>query len=205
MENGGIYVDVNLRGGGEFGEAWHKAGKFENKQNSFDDFIAAAEWLLKNKYTSSEHLAIKGGSNGGLLVGACLTQRPELFKAVICTYPLLDMLRYQMFLAGRFWIDEYGSAENPDQFEYIFKYSPYHHVNPNTHYPAVLFITGDGDTRVAPNHARKMTALLQANNSSDNPIMLRYEIKAGHSGGKPKSKIINDIVEDLNFLFWQLN
>ncbi|RKX20799.1 MAG: S9 family peptidase [Candidatus Zixiibacteriota bacterium] len=205
MENGGIYVDVNLRGGGEFGEAWHKAGKFENKQNTFDDFISAAEWLIKNKYTSSEHLAIRGGSNGGLLVGACLTQRPNLFKAVICTYPLLDMLRYQMFLVGKFWVNEYGSAEKPEQFEYIYEYSPYHHVKPNTNYPAVLFITGDGDTRVDPCHARKMTALLQANNSSNNPIMLRYEIKAGHSGGKPKSEIIKEVVEDLNFLFWQLN
>ncbi len=204
MEQGGIFVVVNLRGGSEFGEAWHEAATFERKQNTFDDFISAGEWLIANKYTSSENLAIRGGSNGGLLVGACLVQRPDLFKAVICTWPLLDMIRYHQFLVGRFWISEYGSADEPDQFEYIKKYSPYHNVVKGTEYPAVFLITGDRDTRVDPCHARKMAALLQANNGSENPIMLRYETKAGHSGGIPMTKKIQNIGDELRFLLWQL-
>jgi prolyl oligopeptidase len=203
-ENGGVFAQPNLRGGGEFGEKWHKAGMFENKQNVFDDFIAAAEWLIKNKYTSSSKLAISGGSNGGLLVGAALTQRPDLYQAVICSYPLLDMVRYDKFLVAKYWITEYGSAEDPKQFPYIYKYSPYHNVRAGTKYPAVLLITGDSDTRVAPLHARKMTALLQAANGSDRPILLHYDTKAGHSGGLPLSKQIDDLTDTLSFLFWQL-
>lgn len=204
MELGGVYALPNLRGGGEFGEEWHRAGMLEKKQNVFDDFLAAAEWLIKNGYTNPSRLAISGGSNGGLLVGAALTQRPELFAAVVCSYPLLDMIRYHRFLVARFWIPEYGSSDDPQQFKYLLAYSPYHQVKPGTRYPAVLFITGDADTRVDPLHARKMTARLQAATTSDRPILLRYDTKAGHSGGLPLSKQIEDLTDELSFLLWQL-
>ncbi len=204
IENGGVWAIANLRGGGEFGKPWHEAAKFEKKQNSFDDFFAAAEYLFETGYTQSSKLAVRGGSNGGLLVGAVLTQRPELAKAVICTYPLLDMLRYHKFLMGPYWVSEFGSADIAEQFEYIYAYSPYHRVKSGTPYPSVLFITGDADTRVDPNHARKMTALLQASTGSDNPVLIRYEIKAGHSGGRPMSQIVDDTADELCYLFWQL-
>ena len=204
-EKGGVYAVTNLRGGGEFGEKWHKAGMLEKKQNVFDDFIGAAEWLIKSGYTKTSKLAISGGSNGGLLVGAAMTQRPDLFQAVVCSYPLLDMLRYQNFLVAKFWVPEYGSAEDPKQFEYIYKYSPYHNVKKGTKYPSVLFVTGDSDTRVAPLHARKMAALMQASTGSDRPILLHYDTKAGHSGGTPVSKQIEDLTDELSFLLWQLD
>lgn len=204
VERGGVYAVPNLRGGGEFGEAWHRAGMLEKKQNVFDDFIAAAEWLIKNGYTNPAKLAISGGSNGGLLVGAALTQRPELFRAVVCSYPLLDMVRYHKFLVAKFWVPEYGSSEDPEQFKYLYAYSPYHRVTPGTKYPAVLFITGDADTRVDPLHARKMAARLQAATGSDQPVLLHYDTKAGHSGGLPVSKQIDDLTDELSFLFWQL-
>ena len=204
LENGAVIALPNLRGGSEFGEEWHRAGMFGNKQNVFDDFIAAAEWLIANGYTKPERLAIYGGSNGGLLVGAALTQRPDLYKAVVCTYPLLDMIRYQQFLVARYWVPEYGSSENPEQFPYLLAYSPYQNVHPGTAYPATLFITGDGDTRVAPLHARKMAAAVQAANAGPNPILLRYDTEAGHSGGMPVSKQIEDSTDLLSFLFWQL-
>ncbi|HEY6308098.1 MAG TPA: prolyl oligopeptidase family serine peptidase, partial [Candidatus Angelobacter sp.] len=200
----GVYALANLRGGGEFGEAWHHAGMLEKKQNVFDDFIAAGEWLVANKYTSSKRLAIRGSSNGGLLMGAMLTQRPDLFGAVICGYPLLDMIRYQKFLVAGYWVPEYGSSDNPDQFKYIYAYSPYQHVKTGTKYPAVLFLTGDSDTRVAPLHARKMTALMQASTGSDRPILLHYDTKAGHSQGTPVSKQIDNTTDELDFLMWQL-
>ena len=203
-ERGGVYAVANMRGGGEFGEEWHKAGMKEKKQNVFDDFYAAAEWLIQNKYTSSNKLAISGGSNGGLLVGAALTQRPELYRAVVCSYPLLDMVRYHKFLVARFWVPEYGSSDDPEQFKYIRAYSPYQNVKRGTKFPAVLFISGDGDTRVDPLHARKMAALVQAANGGDRPILLHYDTKAGHSGGRPVSKIITDTTDELSFLFWQL-
>ncbi len=203
-EHGGVYALPNLRGGGEFGEKWHKAGMLANKQNVFDDFIGAGEWLVANKYTAPAKLAISGGSNGGLLVGAALTQRPDLFRAVVCSYPLLDMVRYHQFLVAPFWVPEYGSSDDPTQFQFIYKYSPYHNVKQGTQYPAVLLISGDSDTRVAPLHARKMTALLQAANGGDRPIMLHYDTKAGHSGGKPISKQIDDLAEEYGFLMWQL-
>jgi prolyl oligopeptidase len=174
------------------------------KQTVFDDFIAAAEWLVANKYTSPGKLAIRGGSNGGLLVGAALTQRPELFAAVVCGYPLLDMVRYHKFLVARYWVPEYGSAEDAEQFRYIHAYSPYHNVKAATKYPAVLFVTGDADTRVAPLHARKMAALMQATTGPERPILLRYDTKAGHSGGTPVSKQVDELAEELAFLFWQL-
>ena len=205
MANGGVLAVANIRGGGEFGEAWHHAGMLEKKQNMFDDFIAAAEWLIQNKYTTPARLAIRGGSNGGLLVGAALTQRPDLFAAVICSYPLLDMVRYQNFLVAKYWVPEYGSSDDPVQFKYIYAYSPYHHVKTGTKYPSVLFISGDSDTRVAPLHARKMTALMQAATAgSDHPILLHYDTAAGHSGGTPAGKQIENTTDELDYIFWQL-
>jgi len=203
-ERGGVYALANIRGGGEFGEAWHKAGMLDKKQNVFDDFIGAAEWLIQNRYTSPSKLAILGGSNGGLLVGAALTQRPELYQAVICWHPLLDMLRYDQFMEAQFWVAEYGAAKDPEQFKWLYAYSPYQHVKKGVKYPSVLFMSGDGDTRVAPLHARKMAALLQADTASDRPILLRYELKAGHSGGRSLTQDIGDSVDQLSFLFWQL-
>ena len=204
VERGGIVAIPSLRGGGEFGEDWHRAGMLDRKQNVYDDFIAAAEWLIAQKYTTSDMLAISGGSNGGLLVGAVMTQRPELFKAVVCSYPLLDMIRYHQFLVARFWVPEYGSSEDPDQFKVLLAYSPYHTVKKGAKYPATLFITGDSDTRVAPLHARKMTALLQAQTGGEAPILLLYDTRAGHSGGKPLSKVIEDETDEISFLCWQL-
>jgi prolyl oligopeptidase len=204
LKLGGVYAAPNLRGGGEFGETWHRAGMLDKKQNTFDDFIAAAEWLIDEGYTSTDKLAIMGGSNGGLLVGAAMTQRPDLFKAVVCTYPLLDMVRYHKFLVAKWWVPEYGSSDDPEQFEYLHAYSPYHRVVKGTHYPAVMFITGDADTRVAPLHARKMAALLQAETGSANPVLLHYNTKAGHAGGKPTTKRIEDMTDYMLFLVWQL-
>jgi len=204
VERGGVLAVAGLRGGGEFGEEWHHAGMMEKKQNVFDDFIAAAEFLIAKRYTNSSKLSIYGVSNGGLLVGASLTQRPDLFQAVICGYPLLDMLRYQKFMDGPYWVPEYGSAENVEQFKYLRAYSPYQNVEKGKKYPAALFITGDGDTRVAPLHARKMSALLQASTGSDRPILLLYDTKSGHSGGRPISKIIEEDTDIFSFLFWQL-
>ena len=204
MEQDGVWAIPSLRGGGEFGEAWHRAGMLENKQNVFDDFIRAAEWLIANDYTRPQRLAIMGESNGGLLVGAALTQRPELFAAVLCTYPLLDMLRYHRFLVAGYWVPEYGSSEDPVQFEYLAGYSPYHRVVSGTPYPAVMLTTGDGDTRVAPLHARKMTALLQAETGSANPVILMYDTKAGHSGGRPVDAVIDELTAELRFLLWQV-
>ena len=204
LESGGVFALANLRGGGEFGEAWRRAGMLENKQNVFDDFIAAAEHLVAEGYTSSGHLAIRGGSNGGLLVGAVSNQRPDLFGAVVCTYPLLDMVRYHRFLVASFWVPEYGSSDDPEQFAYIHAYSPYHNVIDGGGYPATLYLSGDGDTRVAPLHARKMTALMQAKNGSDNPILLRYHTQAGHSGGQPVSQQIDELVDTVSFLSWQV-
>ncbi|MGC2696585.1 MAG: prolyl oligopeptidase family serine peptidase [Candidatus Angelobacter sp.] len=206
LEQGGIYVDVQLRGGNEFGEEWHRAGMLAKKQNVFDDFIAAAGHLIAEKYTDADHLAIQGGSNGGLLMGAALTQRPELFRAVVCQVPLLDMLRYQQFQIAKLWIPEYGTADDPKQFEYLYAYSPYHHVKPETLYPAILFMTAESDTRVDPMHAVKMTALMQAQaaNGPDRPILLRVDAKAGHGVGKPIAKLVDDAVDVWSFLFWQL-
>jgi len=204
VEHGGILADVNLRGGGEFGEEWHRAGMFEKKQTVFDDFIAAAEFLIAGKYTAASRLAILGVSNGGLLVGAAMTQRPELFQAVVCAYPLLDMLRYQKFFKGPYWTSEYGSSENPDQFKYLYAYSPYHRVVTGAKYPSALFVTGDGDTRVAPLHARKMAARLQAASGSNRPILLLYDTKSGHSGGRPINKQIEEDTDILSYLFWRL-
>jgi prolyl oligopeptidase len=197
-----------MRGGSEFGEEWHRAGMLDKKQNVFDDFIAAGEYLIAQHYTDKDHLAVYGRSNGGLLTGAVLTQRPDLYKAVVCGVPLLDMLRYQNFQIAKLWIPEYGSAENPQQFDFIYAYSPYHHVKEGTEYPAVLFFASDTDTRVDPMHAKKMTALMQAEakNGRDpnRPILLRIETKAGHGAGKPVSKQVDEWTDIFTFLFWQL-
>ena len=208
MEHGGIYAVANLRGGSEFGEDWHRAGMLDKKQNVFDDFIAAGEYLIAQKYTDKDHLAIQGGSNGGLLMGAMITQRPDLFRAVVCQVPLLDMLRYQNFQIAKLWIPEYGTAEDAKQFDWLYAYSPYHHVKPGQEYPAILFMTGDTDTRVDPMHAKKMAALMQAEatngDSKDRPILLRIESKAGHGQGKPITKQIEEGTDMYSFLFWQL-
>jgi prolyl oligopeptidase len=199
-EHGGVYALANLRGGSEFGEAWHQAGMLAKKQNVFDDFISAAEYLVKQKYTSPKHLSIGGTSNGGLLVTAALTQRPDLFKAVFCGYPLVDMLRYDKFLVAGFWVPEYGSANDAEQFKWIYAYSPYQHVTKGTKYPATLFVTGDADTRVAPLHARKMAALMQNSTGSTNPVLIRYHTSGGHSGGEPLTVQVNNEAEILGFL-----
>ena len=208
MEHGGIYAVANLRGGAEFGEDWHRAGMLDKKQNVFDDMIAAAEHLIAEKYTDKDHLAIQGGSNGGLLMGAMITQRPDLFRAVVCQVPLLDMLRYQYFQIAKLWIPEYGSSDNAEQFKWLYAYSPYHHVKAGTEYPAILFMTADTDTRVDPMHAKKMAALMQdeAENgkSRTRPILLRIETKAGHGAGKPVTKQIEEFTDVYSFLFWQL-
>jgi prolyl oligopeptidase len=208
LEHGGVYAVANLRGGAEFGEDWHRAGMLDKKQNVFDDMIAAGEYLISEKYASPNRLAIEGGSNGGLLMGAMLTQRPDLFRAVVCEVPLLDMLRYQGFQIAKLWIPEYGNAENPEQFKWLYAYSPYHHVKAGVEYPAVLFTTADSDSRVDPMHAKKMTALMQASaangSSRTRPILLRIESKAGHGQGTPVAKQIEEGTDVYSFLFWQL-
>ena len=201
MDQGGWFALPNLRAGGEYGEAWHKQGMFEKKQNVFDDFYAAAEYLIEHKYTSAEHFAISGRSNGGLLMGAAMTQRPELFGAIWCGYPLLDMLRYQKFEMGRLWTTEYGSAENEKDFAYIRKYSPYQNVKAGAAYPAIMFFTGDSDTRVDPMNARKMTPLMQTASSSGRPVLLHYSLKGGHSAGVSAAQLIDDYADQLAFLW----
>ena len=204
VERGGLFALPNLRGGGEYGERWHRAGMLANKQNVFDDFHAAAEALVARGWTNPGRLAISGGSNGGLLVGAALTQRPELFAAVCCTVPLLDMLRYQNFRIARFWIAEYGSAEDPDQIGWLRRYSPYHNVRAGVRYPPVLFTTAEGDSRVDPMHARKMAALLQA--QAEDPrsiVLLRVDRDAGHGIGKPLDKQVDDLVDQYAFIAWR--
>ena len=199
LDRGGIFALANLRGGGEYGEAWHRAGMLEKKQNVFDDFIAAAEFLIAEGYTSPGRIAIEGGSNGGLLVGAAMIQRPDLFGAVVCRVPVADMLRYHLFTVGRFWIPEYGSADDPAQFEYLLKYSPYHNVKTGVRYPPTLVMTADTDDRVAPGMAKKFAARLQAAGGGG-PILIRVETKAGHGAGKPLAKVIEEEADILAFL-----
>ena len=207
LEAGGVFALSNLRGGGEYGDSWHEAGMLERKQNVFDDFIAAAEWLIANRYTSSNRLAVTGGSNGGLLTGAIVTQRPELVRAAIIAVPLLDMLRYQHFLMARYWVPEYGSAENPEHAMFLRAYSPYHNVSPGVCYPGVLLTAGEHDTRVHAMHARKMAARLQAATSGDpreRPILLWVDRDAGHGQGKPLHLRLRDAVDQRLFLMHQL-
>jgi prolyl oligopeptidase len=205
VEAGGVLALASLRGGGEFGDKWHRAGRRENKQNVFDDFIAAAEWLIANRYNEPAKLAITGVSNGGLLVGAALTQRPELCRAVVCTFPVLDMMRVERSLPGKFWILEFGSTIDPDQFRNLLGYSPYHNVRKGTRYPAVMFVTGDADTRVDPMHARKMAAMMQwATASADRPILLHYRADAGHMPGRPLDAEIDEAADQLALLYREL-
>ncbi|HVO76444.1 MAG TPA: prolyl oligopeptidase family serine peptidase [Candidatus Bathyarchaeia archaeon] len=204
LEMGGVYAVANLRGGGEFGEEWHRAGMLDKKQNVFDDFIAAAEWLCAEKYTSSAHLAILGGSNGGLLVGAVVTQRPDICRAAVCAVPVLDMMRYHLFSVGRYWITEYGDPGKPEEFEFLIKYSPYHNVRDGERYPAILLTTAENDPRVDPAHAMKMAARLQSASTSGYPVLLRFETKAGHGIGAPISKIVDEYTDYLSFISWQL-
>jgi prolyl oligopeptidase len=200
MEMGGVYAMPNLRGGGEYGESWHQAGMKLNKQNVFDDFIAAAEWLIKQKYTSPQKLAISGGSNGGLLVGACMTQRPDLFGAALPAVGVMDMLRFHKFTIGWAWTSEYGSPEDPQEFQALYAYSPLHNLKSGTTYPATLITTADHDDRVVPAHSFKFAAALQAAHRGTPPALIRIETKAGHGAGKPTTKIIEEISDRWAFL-----
>ena len=205
LEQGGVYVIANIRGGSEYGEKWHKGGMKENKQNVFDDFIGAAEYLIAEKYTSPEKLAIAGGSNGGLLVGACLTQRPDLYAVALPAVGVLDMLRYHKFTIGWGWVVEYGSSDVKEEFEYIYKYSPLHNVKKGTCYPATMITTADHDDRVVPAHSFKFAAELQAAQSCDNPTLIRIETNAGHGAGKPTSKVIDEQTDIWSFVLWNTN
>ncbi len=200
LEMGGIYAQPNLRGGGEYGEAWHQAGTKLNKQNVFDDFIAAAEWLIAHGYTNPSKLAIAGGSNGGLLVGACMTQRPDLFAAALPAVGVMDMLRFHKFTIGWAWISEYGSPENPEEFQALYAYSPLHNLKPGTAYPATLITTADHDDRVVPAHSFKFAAALQAAQGGSQPVLIRIDTKAGHGAGKPTSKVIEETADRWAFL-----
>jgi prolyl oligopeptidase len=205
MELGGMYAVANIRGGAEYGDAWHEAGKREKKQTVFDDFIAAAEWLIAQKYTSTPKLAIFGGSNGGLLVGAVLNQRPDLFGAAMPAVGVMDMLRFQKFTIGAAWVDEYGSSDNAEQFKTLYAYSPLHNIKPGTKYPAVLITTSDHDDRVVPGHSFKYAATLQAAQAGNRPVLIRIETRAGHGAGKPVTKIIDEWADRLAFLTKELD
>ncbi len=204
LEQGGVFAMPNLRGGGEYGEAWHKAGTLDKKQNVFDDFIAAAKYLIEHKYTSSDYLAIQGGSNGGLLVGAVMTQRPDLFKVALPAVGVLDMLRYHLFTIGWAWASDYGTSDDPEAFKYLIKYSPLHNIEPGKCYPATLVTTADHDDRVVPAHSFKFIAELQKDQGCDNPVLIRIETKAGHGAGKPTSKIIEEYSDIYAFLFYNM-
>lgn len=205
MERGGVYAQPNLRGGAEYGEEWHQAGMKLKKQNVFDDFIAAAEWLIKNKYTSTPKLAIGGGSNGGLLVGACLTQRPDLFGVAVPQVGVMDMLRFQQFTIGWAWVSDYGSSDNAEEFKALYAYSPLHNIKPGTSYPPTLITTADHDDRVWPGHSFKFAATLQAAQGGSAPILIRIETKAGHGAGKPTTKIIEELADRLAFMTKMMN
>ena len=205
MEMGGIYAVANMRGGGEYGEEWHKAGTRLQKQNVFDDFIAAAEYLIEERYTNPSRLSIFGGSNGGLLVGAVTNQRPELFGAAVPAVGVMDMLRFHEFTAGRFWVDDYGSSEDPEEFEALYAYSPYHNAKPGTEYPAILVTTADTDDRVVPGHSFKYAAAMQQAQAGDAPVLIRIETRAGHGSGKPTDMIIQDYADRWAFLVHNLD
>lgn len=205
MEMGGVYAVANLRGGGEYGEEWHQAGTKLNKQNVFDDFIAAAEYLIEAGYTNPSKLAIFGGSNGGLLVGAVTNQRPDLFGAAIPAVGVMDMLRFHRFTAGRFWVDDYGSSDNPEEFKALYAYSPYHNAREGTEYPALLVTTADTDDRVVPGHSFKYAAAMQKAQVGDAPVLIRIETRAGHGSGKPTEMIIDEYTDRWAFLAENLN
>jgi prolyl oligopeptidase len=200
LQMGGVYAVANLRGGGEYGEEWHLAGTKLRKQNVFDDFIAAGEWLIANKYTSTPKLAISGRSNGGLLVGATLNQRPELWGAALPGVGVMDMLRFQKFTIGWAWTSDYGSSENADEFAALYKYSPLHNIKPGTKYPPTLIVTADHDDRVFPGHSFKYAATMQAAQSGPAPVLIRIETRAGHGAGKPTSKVIEETTDQWAFL-----
>jgi prolyl oligopeptidase len=205
LEMGGVYAQVNLRGGGEYGNEWHEAGTKLRKQNVFDDCIAAAQWLIDHKYTRPERLAVHGGSNGGLLVGAVMTQRPDLFGACLPAVGVMDMLRFQKFTAGRFWVDDYGSSDNPEEFKALFAYSPYHNLKKGTKYPPTLVTTADTDDRVVPGHSFKFIAMLQYCQEGKAPVLARIETRAGHGAGKPTAKQIEEVADQLAFLVKNLH
>ena len=205
LENGGVYAYVVLRGGGEYGEDWHLAGTKMQKQNVFDDFISAGEWLIANKYTDKEHLAIMGGSNGGLLVGACMTQRPDLFKVCIPEVGVMDMLRYHKFTIGWNWAPDYGtSADSKEMFEYLKGYSPLHNIKKGVSYPATMVTTADHDDRVVPAHSFKFAAMLQECQAGKEPVLIRIDSKAGHGGGKPLSKQMEETADIYGFIMYHL-
>jgi prolyl oligopeptidase len=204
LDGGGIYAVANIRGGGEFGEKWHEQGNLTKKQNVFDDFAAAAEYLIKENFTRPEKLAIQGGSNGGLLMGAMITQHPDLFRAAVSSVGIYDMLRVELAPNGAFNVTEFGTVKNPEQFKALYAYSPYHHVVDGTKYPSVLMLTGANDGRVAPYHSRKMTARLLAANKSENRILLRTSSSAGHGIGTALSERIKQLADIYAFLFAQL-
>ena len=206
MEKGGIYAQANIRGGNEYGEKWHLEGTKMHKQNVFDDFIAAAEYLIGKKYTSKDYLAIVGGSNGGLLVGACETQRPDLFKVCVPEVGVMDMLRYHKFTIGWNWASDYGtSADSKEMFEYLKSYSPLHNIREGAEYPATLITTADHDDRVVPAHSFKFAATMQADNASNNPVLIRIDTKAGHGGGKPLLKQLEEIADIYSFIFYNMH
>ena len=205
LENGGVFAMPNLRGGGEYGEDWHKGGMLQNKQNVFDDFIAAGEYLIGNNYTSKDKLAIAGGSNGGLLVGAAMTQRPDLFAVALPAVGVMDMLRYHKFTVGKGWIPEYGSSDNPEDFKNLLSYSPLHNLKEGTEYPATMITTADHDDRVVPAHSFKFAAKLQETHKGENPVLIRVETNAGHGAGKPTSKIIDEQADIWSFVFYNTN
>ena len=205
LENGGIYAQANLRGGGEYGEEWHLAGTKMMKQNVFDDFIAAAEWLISNGYTNKDKIAINGGSNGGLLVGACMTQRPDLFRVAVPQVGVMDMLRYHKFTIGWNWASDYGTSDDSkEMFEYLKGYSPLHNLKKGTRYPATLVTTADHDDRVVPAHSFKFAATLQECNDGTNPTLIRIDSKAGHGAGKPMSKVLEEQADIYGFIMYNL-
>jgi prolyl oligopeptidase len=205
VNRGVVWVTAILRGGGELGEDWHKAGMLDKKQNTFDDFIACAETVVREKITSEDRLGIIGGSNGGLLVAAAVTQRPELFRAGLSLVPLTDMVRYHRFRIAKLWVPEYGDPEKAEDFRFLYAYSPYHHVREGVRYPAMLFTTAESDSRVDPMHARKMSARLQeVQRDPARPILIRIETKAGHGAGKPVSKMADELADELSFMFHEL-
>ena len=202
LENGGVFAMANLRGGGEYGEEWHQGGMLDKKQNVFDDFIAGAEYLIEEGYTSKEKLAIAGGSNGGLLVGACMAQRPDLFAVAFPAVGVMDMLRYHKFTVGKGWIPEYGSSDDPEQFKNLLSYSPIHNLKEGVAYPATMVTTADHDDRVVPAHSFKFAAQLQKSHQGDNPVLIRIANDAGHGAGKPISKIIEEQADQWSFFFY---
>jgi prolyl oligopeptidase len=204
LEMGGVYAQPNLRGGGEYGEDWHLAGTKLHKQNVFDDFIAAAEWLIANQYTSTPKLAISGRSNGGLLIGACETQRPDLFGATLPGVGVMDMLRFHKFTIGWAWTSDYGSSDNPEEFKALYAYSPLHNLKAGTKYPPTFIVTADHDDRVVPGHSFKFAATMQADQAGAAPVLIRVETKAGHGGGKPISKQIDEVGDEWSFVAWNL-